>query len=270
MQTLRRGNSGAAVAQLQQRLKDLGFDIGVIDGVFGPGTEAAVIAFQKSQQLGADGVAGPQTLAALDLTTEALDDLPIEVGPSAIPQVTVEVVSKMFPQTPVANIRTHLPFVLQALEEVGLADKNMVLMALGTIRAETESFEPISEFKSKFNTSQGGQPFDLYDKRSDLGNQGRPDGPNFKGRGFVQLTGRSNYKTHGDAIGVDLISVPDRANDPTIAARLLASFIKSKESKIRQALNAGDLKAARKLVNGGSHGLDRFTDAYNIGQGLID
>ena len=36
----------------------------------------------------------------------------------------------------------------------------MVLMALATIRAETESFEPISEGKSKFNTSPGGRPFD--------------------------------------------------------------------------------------------------------------
>ncbi|HEY9233123.1 MAG TPA: peptidoglycan-binding domain-containing protein, partial [Blastocatellia bacterium] len=97
MQTLRRGNSGAAVSRLQQRLKDLGFNSGAVDGDFGPGTEAAVIAFQQSKQLGADGIAGPQTLAALDLTA----DVPIEVGPSVVPLVTVEVVSQMFPQTPV-------------------------------------------------------------------------------------------------------------------------------------------------------------------------
>ncbi|HJQ24696.1 MAG TPA: peptidoglycan-binding protein [Blastocatellia bacterium] len=267
--TLRRGDSGAAVSRLQQRLKELGFDPGGVGGNFGPGTERAVIAFQQSKQLGADGVAGPQTLSALDLTADAPSDVPIEVGPSVIPQVTVEVVSRMFPQTPVGNIRTNLPFVLRALEEADLSDKPMVLMALGTIRAETESFEPISEFQSKFNTSPGGKPFDLYDNRADLGNQGRPDGPNFRGRGFIQLTGRSNYKTHGQAIGVDLISQPELANDPTIAARLLASFIKSKERQIREALANNDLKTARRLVNGGSHGLDRFTDAYNIGVGII-
>src|SRR5207248_3015365 len=146
----------------------------------------------------------------------------------------------------------------------------MMLIAHGTIRAETEGFVRISEGKSKFNTSAGGQPFDKYDNRKDLGNRGRPDGPNFKGRGFVQLTGRSNYKEHGDAIGVDLISQPDLANDPTIAARLLASFIKRKEQRIREALANGDLKEARRLVNGGSNGLDRFTDAFNIGVGIID
>jgi putative chitinase len=49
----------------------------------------------------------------------------------------------------------------------------------------------------------------------------------------------------------------------------LASFIKSKEQKIRNALKAGDLKKARKLVNGGSHGLEEFTKAYKTGEALI-
>ena len=54
-------------------------------------------------------------------------------------------------------------------------------MAIATIRAETAGFEPISEFKSRFNTSPQGHPFDLYDSRKDLGNCGAPDGTNFKG-----------------------------------------------------------------------------------------
>jgi peptidoglycan L-alanyl-D-glutamate endopeptidase CwlK len=50
---------------------------------------------------------------------------------------------------------------------------------------------------------------------------------------------------------------------------LLASFIKSREEKIQAALAAGDLAEARRLVNGGSNGIDRFTDAYTIGNSLI-
>src|SRR5437667_4428612 len=65
MPTLKQGSSGPHVAALQQRLKDLGFDPNGVDGNFGPGTLAAVIAFQKSKGLQADGVAGPATLAAL-------------------------------------------------------------------------------------------------------------------------------------------------------------------------------------------------------------
>jgi peptidoglycan L-alanyl-D-glutamate endopeptidase CwlK len=185
--------------------------------------------------------------------------------------VTVDIVAKMFPGTPVANIKANLPVVLQALVDAGLADKSMVLMALGTIRAETASFRPISEGISKFNTTPGSHPFNLYDDRADLGNHGAPDGERFKGRGFIQLTGRANYQQHGAAIGLgnQLIDNPDLANQPDIAAKLLASFIKNKEQKIRNALSAGDLKTARRLVNGGSHGLAEFTQAFNTGKTLI-
>src|SRR5690242_8502037 len=147
----------------------------------------------------------------------------------------------------------------------------MVLMALATIRAETESFEPISEMQSRFNTSPAGNPFDLYDNRKDLGNTGPPDGERFRGRGFIQLTGRANYQFHGAAIGLgnQLIDNPDLANDPQIAARLLTSFLKSHEVAIKQALLDADLRRARQLVNGGSAGLDRFADGYQIGDRLI-
>ena len=60
-----------------------------------------------------------------------------------------------------------------------------------------------------------------------------------------------------------------RTSEPEIAARLLASFIKANEQKIKEALLANNLASARRLVNGGSHGLDAFTDAYRIGQRLI-
>ena len=177
----------------------------------------------------------------------------------------------MFFDAPKVNVEKYLPVVLNALEEAGLAERNLILMALSTIRAETAGFVPIGEFKSKYNTSPGGHPFDLYDNRADLGNQGNPDGARFKGRGFIQLTGRSNYKHHGAAIGIgnQLIDNPELANDPTIAAKLLASFIKNKEQAIKIALLNHNLKEARRLVNGGSHGLVNFTKAFRTGEQLV-
>jgi putative chitinase len=190
---------------------------------------------------------------------------------SLIPDITVDIAARIIPYAPRANIESNLPFVLNALVAPELADKPTILMALATIRAETGSFLPISEFKSHFNTSPGGHPFDLYDSRADLGNQGEPDGERFKGRGFIQLTGRANYALHGGAIGLGthLTENPDLANDPGIAARLLASFLKTHEERIRAALTSNDLREARRLVNGGSHGLDAFTAAYTTGLALI-
>jgi hypothetical protein len=67
MPTLKQGSSGPVVTALQTKLKELGFDPKGTDGNFGPGTKAAVIAFQQSKGLQADGAAGPNTLAALQL-----------------------------------------------------------------------------------------------------------------------------------------------------------------------------------------------------------
>ena len=188
-----------------------------------------------------------------------------------MPLVTADIAAKMLPGASREHIETNLPCVLTALESAQLADKDMILMALATIRVETACFSPLSEAESEFNTSPGGRPYDLYDHRADLGNHGAPDGERFKGRGFIQLTGRANYAQHGAAIGLgeQLLENPDLANDPEIAARLLASFLKAREPRIRAALAAGDLREARRLVNGGSHGLEEFTAAYNTGRDLI-
>lgn len=281
MPVLKRGSSGPDVLTLQSTLKQLGFDPHGVDGVFGPGCEAAVIAFQQSKGLTPDGIVGPATMAALQANaavagtnvsgTTSGANVATGSTATATAAVTVAQVAKMFPGVPTSNIQTNLPFVMDALTAAGLGDKDMVLMALATIRAETGNFTPLSEFKSKFNTAPGGPPFGLYDNRSDLGNQGPPDGANFKGRGYIQLTGRSNYQVHGAAIGLgnQLVTNPALANQPDIAAKLLASFLKSKEAAIRAALARNDLKTARKLVNGGSHGLPEFTQAYNIGKSVI-
>ena len=65
VETLEYGKEGAAVTKMQQKLKDLGYLAGSVDGKFGVETEAAVIAFQKNNNLTADGKAGTATLNKL-------------------------------------------------------------------------------------------------------------------------------------------------------------------------------------------------------------
>ncbi len=263
MPVLRIGSSGSDVKALQDALRSRGFSPGITDGIFGPATQAAVLGFQRSERLLADGIVGPRTAFALALVKEP-------IIPSVLGGVSVEVVSEMFPGAPVSNIERYLPTVLAALIEPKLTEKTMVLMSLATIRAESAGFLPIDEGLHRFNTSPQGHPFDLYDYRVDLGNSGPPDGARYRGRGFVQLTGQANYRRHGEAIGVpDLVARPERANDSQIAARLLASFIKARERRIKEALLVDDLAGARRLVNGGNHGLESFCEAYRTGCRLI-
>lgn len=264
MDTLRQGDQGEAVERLQRRLRDRHFSPGSIDGIFGPATYAAVVGFQRSEGLLPDGIVGPRTAFALGLVDS-------EVINSAIPSVTPTVVSYMFPYTQVDNIKTNLPYVLDGLVDFDLTEKPMVLVALSTIRAETEGFVPINEYVSKYNTSPGGHPFDLYDYRVDLGNSRKGHGEKYKGRGFIQLTGRYNYERYGKKIGLGtrLLRDPELANDPNYAAQLLSVFLQDKEFPIKEALLANNLAQARRLVNGGSHGLARFRETYRLGEGLI-
>jgi peptidoglycan hydrolase-like protein with peptidoglycan-binding domain/predicted chitinase len=283
---LRVGSRGPRVVKLQERLAALGFDPGPIDGIFGQDTESAVFDFQQDQGLESDGIAGPNTLKALaaDLPPEGeageAPEAPEEslepppgTTPAELQAFTVDFVTQLFPDaTPRRNIARYLPYILKALAQEGIADDDMALMALATIRAESDGFAPINELKSKWNTSPDAEHnFDRYDDRGDLGNQGYPDGANFKGRGFIQLTGRDNYTRYSKALGLgdELVQNPEKANDPEIAARLLAKFLKDKEAKIRFALRNDNLAAARKMVNGGSHGLSQFTEAFTIGKSLL-
>lgn len=265
---LKRGSKGYEVEVLQDFLHKEGLydydypDIEKFDGKFGKMVEGAVKEYQEWQGLKPTG----------EVDTE---DFPAFNGKNnkapGMEQYTPAQVYKMFPngQRVKRNIERYLPYVLKSLQKLKLNDKDMVLMALATIRAETAAFEPISEYKSKWNTPPGGEPYSLYDYRTDIGNNAEGDGALYKGRGFIQLTGKSNYKTYGKKIGVDLVEYPEEANAPEYAADILAWFLKDKETKIRTAIENGDMARARKLVNGGSHGLNEFIEAFELGEGLF-
>jgi len=262
------------VAQIQQILVNGGYlpdrdskGTSSVDGDLGEKTRAALSLFCEAvlincMQTGQFGRTFAQRL--LDFASPSNTTI---VSPTAT--ITAGLVAPMFPGASRSNIATHLPNVLLALRELGLGDKTMINMALSTIRAETAGFMPISEFQSKYNTDPGQHPFNKYDNRTVLGNRGRPDGANFKGRGFVQLTGRDNYDRIGRQIGVDLINNPQLANESLVAAKILARFLKNKESAIRNAIAVNDLALARRAVNGGSHGLDAFKEAFNKGRNIL-
>lgn len=71
---LKNGSSGNEVEILQTRLRELGFYGGKIDGSFGPITERGVLLFQKGQGLKQDGIVGPKTWAALELSEAPISD----------------------------------------------------------------------------------------------------------------------------------------------------------------------------------------------------
>ncbi|MGH6648959.1 glycoside hydrolase family 19 protein [Aquabacterium sp.] len=259
-----KGSQGADVKRLRQQLtRELGPDGSdyskLASGlVFDADLEAAVRRWQSGSGLIADGIVGPRCQALLGLSKPATLAVPLDT----------DAVRRLFPATKPSNIARYLPYVAAALQEAGLTDRGMVCAALGTIRAESEGFLPISEFPSQFNTRPGMAPFSAYEDRKDLGNQSAGDGAKFKGRGFIQLTGRANYQACGAKLGIDLVANPDLANAPEVAAMLLATFLAQRADAMRTALAEGKYLVARKMVNGGAHGLDRFKNVFDLAKAV--
>ena len=89
----------------------------------------------------------------------------------------------------------------------------------------------------------------------DLGNIKAGDGPRFKGRGYVQITGRANYRKFSTKLGVDLIGNPDLALDPPISYKI-ASLGMREGSFTGKDLNDYihgahcDYRNARRIING--------------------
>lgn len=262
---LMRGTCGPAVAALKQaliqRLQTPGNGAQeVLTGdCFDAATERALRTWQTSVGLVADGIAGPRTRAALGVIT--LPALAVPVDTTGV--------GRLFPATKISNIVRNLPYVTAALAAFDLTGFEMIAVALGTIRAETEGFVPIAELPSQYNTLPGQPPFSKYESSKPLGNTKKGDGTLYRGRGFVQLTGRANYQRYGQLLDLPLTDTPDSACAPEVAASLLAAFLAVNHASLTRAMALGDLKAARKIVNGGSHGLERFGDTVNAAKSIL-
>ena len=102
----------------------------------------------------------------------------------------------------------------------------------------------------------------MYDKTgarpkvaATLGNTEAGDGARYAGRGFVQITGRANYRKAGNAIGIDLLKEPDKAEQPEIAARLLVWGMETgaytgKACRDYLDKTPPDYAGARRIING--------------------
>src|SRR5262245_39157830 len=160
-----------------------------------------------------------------------------------------------------AESKANLAKLLQlfAMDPEAWTDGRQVAYALATAYHETGCprdgelvrFAPVTEF--------GERPyFNKYEPKTKigkaLGNKKAGDGYLFRGRGYVQITGRANYKNFSEIVGVDLLEDPDKALDPTVAyiilregmmkglftSRKLADYIRSE---------ACDYINARRIIN---------------------
>ena len=105
-------------------------------------------------------------------------------------------------------------------------------------------------------TEQGSDSyFERYEGRQDLGNTQTGDGKKYRGRGWIQLTGRYNYTQATKALGIDLVGKPERAAERNVADQTAVWYF---ESRVFSKLSdPRDVDRVSYLVNGGDHGLAR-------------
>lgn len=107
------------------------------------------------------------------------------------------------------------------------------------------------EFRHVLELASG----EAYEGRADLGNTQPGDGPRFKGRGLIQVTGRANYTRCGESLGLPLTMYPELLEQPEYAAQSAGWFWSW--ARCDELMGASDpLLVVTKRINGGTNGLE--------------
>lgn len=106
-----------------------------------------------------------------------------------------------------------------------------------------------------------------YEGRADLGNTEPGDGFLFRGRGFIQTTGRANFQAAGDALGVDLMTAPEQLSEPELAARSAGWFWQ--QHGLNEEADAGNFITVTRRINGGTNGMDDRLALYAAAQEVL-
>lgn len=160
---------------------------------------------------------------------------------------------------PLANVVASWAALLSSLTKYDIDSVPTQIAAAATVSVECPPFLPIREyggaayFKRMYDI-EGDRP----DKARELGNLEPGDGMRYCGRGFIQITGRANYRKYGHILGIDLEGNPDLALQPAVAADILALYFR--DHHIDVEAEHGNWAKVRKLVNGGTNGVNRFLD----------
>jgi len=233
------------VKTLQNLLMKEGFlETSELDGMFGPSTLNAVKNFQDSRGLVADGIVGEETWSALW-------NEPVEVYlpyDNLIASLYLDEIVESIPRE--LGLRPYawesIPLILWECDRSGVSDFGQIAYILATAEHESGLGKWMEEFASGW----------AYEGRSDLGNYRRGDGPRYKGRGFVQITGRRNYTYWSRRLGIDLVNFPEKAADPEIAAKILVRGMRdgtfTRDHWLSKYIRGywRDFYYARRIVNG--------------------
>jgi putative chitinase len=276
---LKLGSEGEEVKKLQTKL---GIDP---IGKFGPKTDAAVKAWQAANGLVADGIVGPATLAKLmGENTQSAPVVITEPAPSAsVGGLKLEKLKGHIPDSVIAQIpdtaakfgiNTPLRlahFLAQCGHESGgfkATQENLNYSAKGLMGIFKKYF-PTQTLAEQYQRNPQKIASKVYGGRMGNGPESSGEGFKFRGRGYIQLTGKENYTAFGKSINEDMTAAPDKV--ATHYPLLSAAWFFSKNGLHKMADGGATdavVTSITKRVNGGTIGLaDRikhFKEYYHL------
>jgi putative chitinase len=278
MSTLRRGDEGPLVTKLQEKL---GVDP---IGKFGPKTETALKEWQTANGLQADGIAGPFTLSKLGI--EALPQAAPAPAPVVIPNTSGFKLDKLKGHIPDAVI-AQIP---DTAARFNITNALRLAHFLSQCGHESGSWKAVREnlnysakglmgiFKKYFPTATLATAYErqpekianrVYASRMGNGNENSGDGYKFRGRGYIQLTGKENYTRFDATVPESIVNDPDLVATKYPLASAAFFFNSNKLWSIcDQGATPAVVTAVTKRVNGGTIGLpDRikhFNEYYKL------
>ena len=266
---LKVGSKGDEVKQLQTKL---GLKA---DGDFGNVTAEAVKKWQAANGLTADGIVGPGTWGKM---FETSTPSPASSGPLKLDKLKGHIPDAVIAQIPdtAAKFGINTPlrlahFLAQCGHESGgfkVVTENLNYSADG-LKSIFKKYFPDDATAAKYARKPEMIANRVYASRMDNGNEASGDGWKFKGRGYIQLTGRHNYTKFGQAINEDVTANPDTVATkyPLLSAAWFWSSNGLNALADKGATDA-DVTAITKRVNGGTIGLaDRikhFKEYYQL------
>ena len=266
---LKLGSKGEEVKQLQTKLGLTS------DGSFGPGTEKAVKEWQISNGLTSDGIIGDKSWSKMFSTTELVTEsvsgtLNIDKLKGHIPDSVLLQISDTAKKFNITNNLRLAHFLAQCSHESGgfkAISENLNYSADGLKKIFGKYFP------GNLNESYARQPEKIaarvYGGRMGNGDESTKEGYKFRGRGYIQLTGKSNYVNFTKFIGEDCVSNPDLVANKYPLASAAFFFDSNKLWSICDQGSSDEIVTkVTKRVNGGTIGLpDRikhFKEYYNL------
>ena len=278
---LKIGSKGEDVKKLQAKL---GL---AADGVFGAGTAAAVKKWQAENGLTADGIVGDGTWTKMFSTPQVVKEdkiiIPTVVSASSVGGLKLDRLKGHIPDSVIAQIP-------ETAAKFNITNNLRLAHFLAQCGHESGGFRAVQEnlnysakglattFKKYFLTEAVAAPYarnpqkiasKVYGGRMGNGPESTGDGFKFRGRGYIQLTGRDNYTKFAKFIGEDTVSNPDLVATKYPLASAAFFFDSNKLWAIcDKGSDNATVTAVTKRVNGGTIGLaDRikhFNEYYKL------